>query len=153
MKLDQQYDLMSLNLCYTDRMSMAAGVEARVPFLDFKLVRMMNSIPPNLKIKGLQGKYIFKKAMEPYLPKEVIYRSKAGFGLPIRAWLRARNTLVDHYLDYDKIKKQGIFDPEGVRRVLVDHASEKKDHSYTVWTLLTQQIWLQENCHLRGSLN
>src|SRR5262249_13223692 len=58
MKLDQRYDLMSLNLCYTDRMSMAAGIEVRVPFLDFDLIRLMNSIPVSLKIRRGQGKYI-----------------------------------------------------------------------------------------------
>ena len=145
MKLDQHYDLMSLNLCYTDRMSMAAGIECRVPFLDFELVRLMNSIPANFKIRGQQGKYIFKKAMEPILPKQIIYRQKAGFGLPIRAWMNSRNSLLLHYLDSPRIKRQGIFNPDSVAKLLKEQHSGQKDHSHCIFTLLVQQLWLESN--------
>lgn len=142
MGIDHHYDLMSLNLCYTDRMSMAVGVEARVPFLDFDLVRLMNSIDPALKVKGREGKYIFKKAMEPYLPKEVIYREKAGFGLPIRAWMAQSSDMIDRYFDPQRIRDQGIFRPEAIERLRKEHMSGARDHGYTLLTLLIQQIWL-----------
>jgi asparagine synthase (glutamine-hydrolysing) len=145
MKTDQHYDLLSLNLCYTDRMSMAVGVEARVPFLDFDLVRVMNAIPVGLKLKGWQGKYILKKAMEPLLPKEVIYREKAGFGLPIRSWLNTSSEMVSCYLDNERIKRQGIFSPSIVRKIIAEQREGRADHSYTIFTLLCQQIWLEAN--------
>lgn len=143
MKVDQRYDLMSLNLCYTDRMSMAVGVEARVPFLDFDLVRVMNAMPAALKVKGGQGKYVLKKAMEPFLPRDVIYREKAGFGLPIRAWLQDSNEMVNRYLDHDRIKRQGLFRPAAVRRIIDEQLNGAADHANTLFTLLCQQIWLE----------
>jgi asparagine synthase (glutamine-hydrolysing) len=76
LRADQQFDLMALNLSYTDKMSMMVGVESRVPFLDFDLVRFMNSLPVSMKIKGNTQKYILKKSMEGKLPNEIIYRSK-----------------------------------------------------------------------------
>ncbi len=145
MKVDQKYDLMSLNLCYTDRMSMATGVEARVPFLDFDLVRLMNSIPADMKIKGKEGKSVFKKAMEPFLPREVIYREKAGFALPIRAWLRNDNDVLNSYLSEERIRKQGIFRPEAVQRIMDEQFKGTRDHANTLFTLLCQQIWLDNN--------
>jgi len=142
MKMDQRYDLMSLNLCYTDRMSMATGVEARVPFLDFELVRIMNALPVGLKVKGWQGKYVLKKAMEPLLPREIIYREKAGFGLPIRAWLRNNPAMMNMYLDEKRLERQGLFRSAAVRRLLVEQLSGHADHAYTLFTLLCQQVWL-----------
>jgi len=142
MALDHHYDLRSLNLCYTDRMSMAAGVEARVPFLDFDLIRVMNAIPAKFKVKGREGKYVLKKAMEPNLPYEIIYRSKAGFGLPVRSWLSRDNELFNHYLDGDRLRQQGIFNDQKVGQLLKEQMSGKRDHSYLLLTLLVQQIWL-----------
>jgi asparagine synthase (glutamine-hydrolysing) len=147
MAVDQHYDLMSLNLCYTDRMSMAAGVEARVPFLDFDLVRTMNAIPTTLKVRLGQGKYVFKQAMRPVLPREIVCREKAGFGLPIRSWLRERSPLVDHYLDSARLQRQGLFDADAVRRLLDAQFSGRADHSYALFTLLCQQVWM-EQAHL-----
>lgn len=145
MKVDQRYDLMSLNLCYTDRMSMAVGVEARVPFLDFDLVRVMNAIPVELKVKGKEGKYVLKKAMEPYLPREIIYREKAGFGLPLRAWLQNSNEMIKRYLDSDRVERQGLFKLVAVQRIIDEQMNGVADHANTLFTLLCQQIWLEEN--------
>jgi asparagine synthase (glutamine-hydrolysing) len=145
LRIDQWYDLMSLNLCYTDRMSMAVGLEARVPFLDFDLVRLMNAIPTSLKVKGREGKYVLKKAMEPHLPRSVIYREKTGFGLPLRAWLQGPVDLVDHYLDSGRIARQGRFRAAAVQRLLAEQRAGKADHAYTLFTLLCQQIWLEKS--------
>ena len=145
MAVDRQYDLLSLNLCYTDRMSMAASVEARVPFLDFDLVRTMNAIPMRMKVQGRQGKHVFKRAMTPALPHEIVYREKAGFGLPIRAWLRQGNALVDHYLAESRLQRQGLFDASAVRRLLNAQFSGRGDHSHTLLTMLCQQIWLEQS--------
>jgi asparagine synthase (glutamine-hydrolysing) len=142
MAIDRRYDLLSLNLTYTDRMSMAVGVEARVPFLDFELVRVMNAIPASLKVKGSQGKYALKKAMEPWLPHEIVYRSKAGFGLPIRAWMDKSSELLDRYLNRPRIERQGIFNGATIDRLRQEQASGAADHANVLLTLLTQQIGL-----------
>jgi asparagine synthase (glutamine-hydrolysing) len=142
MKVDQRYDLMSLNLCYTDRMSMAAGVEVRVPFLDFDLVRLMNAIPVGLKVRRRERKYVLKKAMEHLLPREVIYREKAGFALPIRAWLRKDSDFVNSYLSEERIEQQGIFRAAAIRRIMNEQRQGVADHANTIFTLLCQQIWL-----------
>lgn len=86
--LEMNTFLVDLNLNYTDKLSMATGVEVRVPFLDKELVAFSTMIPPNLKLKGKQTKYILKKVAERYLPKDVIYRSKTGFGGPLRKWIK-----------------------------------------------------------------
>ena len=144
MAVDRQYDLLSLNLSYTDRMSMAASVEARVPFLDFDLVRTMNAIPMAMKVQGSQGKHVFKRAMTPALPREIVYREKAGFGLPIRAWLRQGSTLVDHYLNQPRLQRQGLYNAAAVRQLLDAQFSGRADHSHTILTLLCQQLWLEQ---------
>jgi asparagine synthase (glutamine-hydrolysing) len=145
MRVDQRYDLMSLNLTYTDRMSMAASVEARVPFLDFNLVRVMNSIPTNLKIRRGKTKYVLKKVMESHLPDEVLHRAKTGFGLPIRSWLKQANEPIEHYLDKETIKRQGIFDHTALESVLNEHFAGRKNHAYLVFALLCFQVWLESH--------
>jgi asparagine synthase (glutamine-hydrolysing) len=145
MLVDQKFDLSSLNLAYTDKMSMMVGVEARVPFLDFELIKIMNSIPLHMKLKGNVQKYILKKAMEPRLPKEVIYRQKAGFSLPIRTWMRQSNDLIDHYFDSNRITKQGLFNSQKLNQMLEDQYLGKRDHAYTLFAMLSLQIWLENN--------
>jgi asparagine synthase (glutamine-hydrolysing) len=142
MRLDEWYDLMSLNLCYTDRMSMAVGVEVRVPFLDFELVQLMRSIPVGWKVHRGQGKHVFKKAMEGILPREVIYREKAGFSLPIRAWLRRASSFVDDWLGDERLRRQGIFNAAAVHRLVVEQRSGQVDRASTLFTLICQQVWL-----------
>lgn len=145
LKVDQKYDLMSLNLAYTDKMSMMTGIEARVPFLDFELVKLMNSIPLDMKLKGSTQKYILKKAMEPYLPHEIIYRQKAGFALPIRAWLNKPSDLTRHFFDSERIKKQGIFNAQTLDVMCKEQFAGARDHTYTLFSMLSLQIWLDLN--------
>lgn len=142
MILDQQFDLLSLNLAYSDHMSMANSVETRVPFLDFELVRLYRSLPLNLKIKKFQTKYILRQSMEDKLPTQVMNRSKAGFGVPLRSWLRESGSLVKDYLNPERIKDQGLFNPDIVRKLLNEHFSGGEEHSYLIFTMLAQQIWL-----------
>ena len=145
MKIDQNYDLLSLNLAYTDRMSMASGVEARVPFLDFDLVRIMNSISPSLKLKKGTTKYLLKQSMKGHLPKEVVNREKAGFFLPIRSWLRNESELTKELFDKDKLKKQGIFNPEKVEILCQEQFNNKKDNANLMFSFLCIQEWLNNN--------
>lgn len=145
LKADQQFDLLALNLSYSDKMSMATGVELRVPFLDLEMVRLMNSVPISMKLKGGEQKYILKKAMEPHLPHEIIYRQKAGFALPIRSWFAEDNAMFDKYFDPARIRRQGIFDGDAIASLYQQQKSRKKDNSYALFAILCQQLWLEQS--------
>ena len=145
LKADQKFDLLGLNLTYSDTMSMKSGVELRVPFLDLELVQLMEALPLNMKINGFNQKYILKKCMEGILPKNIIYRPKAGFGLPLRSWFRNNQMLFRKYFDKDKILKQGIYNYDDLKKMILSNKDENKDYSYTIYTLLCQQIWMEKN--------
>ena len=133
------------NLNYTDKMSMAVGVETRVPFLDLDLVNFSTAIDPQFKMKGGVTKYILKKAMEPYLPKEVIYRSKTGFGAPVREWVQHNlDDKINRDLSPDAIAARGIFRPANVARLISDNKAGKIDASYTIWSLLAIESWMKQ---------
>ena len=142
LSLEQQFFLADHNLIYTDRMSMAVGVEVRVPFLDKELVEFAYNIPDQFKQKGSEGKWILKKALEGYLPQNVIYRPKTGFGAPVRRWMRneLRELLVDT-LSFDRLKSRGLFDPTAVWKLIIDNDKGKIDASYTLFSLLCIEIW------------
>jgi asparagine synthase (glutamine-hydrolysing) len=143
--LEAKHFLADHNLNYTDKMGMAAGVEVRVPLLDMDLVDLAGSLPVNLKQRGSIGKWIFKKAMEPYLPREVIYRPKTGFGVPLRRWLRGPlRSLVDEVLSPKALDNRGIFDAAAVRRLLDDDEAGKIDASYSIFGLLCLELWCRQ---------
>lgn len=135
----------ALNLDTTDRTSMAANLEVRVPYLNKELLDLAARMPSRLKIKGLKRKYIVKKAVENILPNEVIYRKKAGFGAPVRSWLRgALRPLVDDLLSDSTVKGRGLFRPSAVRRLINDLDSGKEDLSLHIFQLLTLELWHRE---------
>lgn len=145
LKLEQRFFLADHNLIYTDKMSMAAGVEVRVPFLDLDLVKYSYSIPDCFKHRHAQGKWILKKAMEPYLPHDVIYRPKTGFGAPLRQWLRfeLRDWLED-LLSTRRILNRGIFDSNAVHSLIYRNSVGEIDASYTLFSLACLEIWFQK---------
>lgn len=137
--------LVDHNLNYTDKLSMAVGVEVRVPFLDLELVEFSTIIPPKLKLNGSEAKYILKKLMEKYLPHEVIYRSKTGFGAPVRKWiLNDLDDKVNSYLSLESINARGIFDYEAVNKLIIDTKEGKTDGAYSIWALLSIESWLRQ---------
>jgi len=140
--LEQRFFLADHNLIYTDKMSMAAGVEVRTPFLDLELVEFARGIPDRLKQRGSIGKWVFKKAMEPYLPREIIYRPKSGFGAPLRLWIKndIREMLRD-LLSVDSLNKRGLFSAKAVQQLIMDNENGKIDASYTLLSLLCIEIW------------
>lgn len=143
--LEQQFFLADHNLLYTDKMSMATGVEVRVPLLDNDLVRLANALPPGLKQRGAEGKWVLKKAMEPYLPHEVIYRSKTGFGAPLRHWLRHElREFVDDMLSANTLRRRGLFDPTAVANLVADDRAGRVDAAYTILGLVCIEIWCRE---------
>jgi len=140
--LEQRFFLADHNLNYTDKMSMAAGVEVRVPFLDKDLVDFSSQIPNKYKQKGSNGKWVLKKAMETYLPKNVIYRPKTGFGVPLRRWMKYElKELLTDLLSSESIKKRGLFSSHAVHQLILDNDKGKIDASYTLLSLLCIEIW------------
>jgi asparagine synthase (glutamine-hydrolysing) len=135
----------ALNLDTTDKTSMAANLEVRVPFLNHKLVSLSERIPAELKIKGIKRKYILKKAVESLLPKEVIWRKKAGFSAPVRSWLRTSlKPMINDLLSEETIKRRGLFEPKEVRRIIELNQSGKEDFNLQVFQLLNLEIWMRE---------
>ena len=133
------------NLNYTDKMSMAFGVETRVPFLDVELVDFSTRIPPGLKMKGNVTKYILKKAMAPYLSDDIISRPKTGFGAPVRDWVVNKlDARINSVLSKESIDARGIFNSDSVSRLIRDNKLGKIDASYTVWSLLAIESWMRQ---------
>jgi asparagine synthase (glutamine-hydrolysing) len=140
--LEQRFFLADHNLNYTDKMSMAVGVEVRVPFLDLEMVEFAARIPLGLKQRRQVGKWVLKKAMEPYLPHEVIYRPKTGFGAPLRRWMRHElRPLLGDLLSSDSLKRRGLFEPSAVQRLIAQNDSGQVDAAYTLLSLLNIEIW------------
>jgi asparagine synthase (glutamine-hydrolysing) len=140
--LEQRFFLPDHNLTYTDKMSMAVGLEVRVPLLDLDLVNFAATIPDELKQRGRHSKWIFKKAMEPFLPNNVIYRPKTGFGAPLRRWMRGElRELLNDTLSVNRLKKRGLFEPEAVQRLIEANQTGRIDASYTLLSLLCIELW------------
>ena len=140
--LEQRFFLSDHNLNYTDKMSMAEGLEVRVPFLDLDLIEFVARIPNRYKQKGSHGKWILKKAMEPFLPKNIIYRPKTGFGVPLRRWLKDDlRELLGDLLSVDSINKRGLFSSQSIQKLISDNDNGKIDASYTLLSLLCIEIW------------
>jgi asparagine synthase (glutamine-hydrolysing) len=140
--LEQRFFLADHNLTYTDKMSMAAGVEVRVPFLDLDLVEHAARIPLRLKQRRREGKGVLKKAMEPYLPREVIYRPKTGFGAPLRRWIRHDlQPMLRDLLSTDSLRRRQLFDPAAVQQLIARNESGRIDAAYTLLSLLSIEIW------------
>jgi asparagine synthase (glutamine-hydrolysing) len=140
--VDMKTFLPCLNLITTDKTSMAANLEVRVPFLNREMIEFAARMPADLKIRGFKRKYILKRALEKLLPPEVVWRKKAGFGAPIRAWLRgALRPLVDDLLSDETVKRRGLFRPEEVRRIIAANLSGREDYNLQVFQLLNLELW------------
>jgi len=143
--LECRHFLADHNLNYTDKMGMAAGVEVRVPLLDVDLVALAARLPPALKQHGGEGKWIFKKAMEPLLPREVIYRPKTGFGAPLRAWLKGPLAgMLGDIVSVDTLKRRGWFDPVAVEALRTRDRLGQVDAAYPLFALLCIELWARQ---------
>lgn len=126
-----------------DRMSMANGLECRVPFLDYELVTWVMNLPPNVKVRGRTGKFILKKLAEKYMDYDVIYRPKFGFGLPLAEWFRDKNELKPFLSEIDcgNYFLKEYFDQKIINTLIKEHLSSNKDHSEFFWILLCLHTW------------
>jgi len=143
--LEQRYFLADHNLNYTDKMSMAEGVETRVPFLDPDLVDVAAHIPDSLRQHGAQGKWILKKAMEEILPSDVIHRPKTGFGVPLRAWLRGPlKGMMRDLLSGEALGRRGLFDPAAVAQLVEQNDTGRADYAYSILSVMCVELWCRK---------
>lgn len=142
LRLDQAFFLRDHNLNYTDKTGMAAGVEIRVPFLDPELMQFAATLPVAQKLRGKSTKWALRKAMEPHLPHEVIYRPKTGFGVPLRAWMGGPlREMVFDLTSGQAIRGRGLFDPSAVAQLRDDHYAGRIDGAYPLLAVMMIELW------------
>jgi asparagine synthase (glutamine-hydrolysing) len=141
-RLDLKSYLVSI-LNRQDKMSMAASIESRVPFLDYRLVEWGARIPFRLKTDGLETKIIVKKLGERFLPRKVVYRRKSGFGVPVSEWLRDKNGMGKYLALFEepRFRERGYLKTETVRGLAREHLSGKCDHGEILWELINLELW------------
>ena len=140
--LEGKFFLADHNLNYVDKVSMANGVEVRVPFLDPDLVALAARLPPHYKQRGSTGKWVLRKAVEPFLPSAVLRRPKTGFGAPLRHWLRGDlRPMVHDILSERSLRERGIFDPAAVRTLIQDNDARRVDGAYTIFSMMCIELW------------
>ncbi len=141
--LDTKAFMVSLNLTYNDKMSMANSVEVRVPFLDWPFAQWIASnVSPRLKLQGKRMKHIFREAMRGILPDEVLRQRKAGFGAPADYWLAYDlREMVDDLLSPRQVADRGLFRPAAVQQLVQQQRSGRNDWSMQIWQLLTLELW------------
>ena len=123
---------------------MAAGVEGRPPLIDHRIVELMFSLSPKYRINGRSQKYLLKKAMEGYLPKEIIYRPKAPFGAPLRSWVKCPLAeMIDDLLNPVALKERGLYNGDTVWELIQNDRKGKEDNAQLIWTILSREIWFR----------
>jgi asparagine synthase (glutamine-hydrolysing) len=149
--LEQRFFLGDHNLPYADKMSMAAGVELRVPFLDPDVVALANRLPAWCKQHGREGKWILKRAMRAHLPPAVLERAKAGFGAPLRRWLRGELAdWVRDVLSPERLRARGVFEPRAVLSLLDRDRRGEIDAAYPILQLCCTELWCRHFVDTKG---
>ncbi len=139
-------------LTKVDRMSMAVSLEARVPLLDHKLIEFVARIPASMKMRGLETKHIFKRAISDLVPAEILNRPKQGFGIPLDKWIndqlrgRIRETLTEQ-----RTRERGLVNQAYVNKLLDEHERGRRDHANQLWTLMMMELWHRSFADKAGS--
>lgn len=152
--VDTHMFMLGLNLTYSDRSSMAASVEVRVPFIDKIVVTKAMQIPGYLKIKKGISKYILKKAAENFLPKNIIYRRKASFGAPLRSWISTDlKEMVDDLLSEESVNNRGFLNYSFIKKLIEKDRKGEADYAYQIYQLLTLELWCREYLDSKLEIN
>ena len=142
---DTRLFMAGLNLTYTDRASMAASVEVRVPFVDKVVAQAAFTIPGSQKIRGRQAKAALKDAAETWLPPEIVHRPKASFGAPLRAWVRNDlRELINDVLVGGELVQAGTLRRQALLRLIADDRAGREDYAKQIWQLLSMELWYRQ---------
>lgn len=129
-------------LALTDKMTMAASIECRAPFVDHELVELAAHMPDSMKVRGLTMKYLLKKVVKPWLPAEILRRKKRGFGAPIGSWIRRDlGPLVAELLSEKQIKERGLFRWPTIQEIVARHQAQKGDYTDHLLALINLELW------------
>jgi asparagine synthase (glutamine-hydrolysing) len=140
--IDTRANLPDDLLMVADKTAMANSVEARVPFLDYRLIEFAESLPSNFKLRNFHGKYLHKKAAEKWLPREVVYRKKKGFANPIDSWLREQmKSFVGDCLLSESSSTAQYFDTHYMRSLVADHQAGRQNHLRHIYLLISFELW------------
>ena len=145
LSIEKRFFLADHNLNYTDKMGMAAGVEIRVPFLDRDFLSFAATIPAEWKMRGMQPKWLFKQSQRGRIPGEILSRSKTGFGVPLRAWMRGGLApMCRDLLSMQSLSRHGLFDAAAVERLQSADAAGSIDASFTLFSVMCIELWCRE---------
>lgn len=146
---DTRFFLPEHNLLYSDKATMAAGIESRPPLTDHEVVEFMFTRPPADRIRGNRQKHLLKRVAEAYLPRDIVHRPKAPFGSPLRAWIRGPLTeMIDDLLHPTAMRSAALYDPRFVAELVARDRAGLEDNAHVIWTILSTEIWFR--AHFEG---
>jgi asparagine synthase (glutamine-hydrolysing) len=129
-------------LCKVDRAAMACSLETRVPFLDHRVVELAWRLPMHMKVRGNVGKWALRQVLYKHVPRELIERPKAGFGIPVGVWLRGPlREWAEDLLNEQRLRDEGFLNPQPIRQAWAQHLSGRHDWTARLWTVLMFQAW------------
>jgi len=125
-----------------DRASMSCALETRAPLLDYRVVEFALGLPQNMLLRGRTRKYLLKRLLFNFVPEKIFRRPKMGFRIPLGAWFRGKlRPMLDHYLEPERLRRQGLLQPPFVSKLVEDHMTEKHDAAHALFSLLVFQMW------------
>ena len=127
---------------------MATSLETRVPFLDHRVAELAWRMPLSMKVRGNTGKWALRQVLYKHVPRELIERPKAGFGIPVGQWLRGPlQAWAESLLDEKRLQSEGYFYPAPIRQKWAEHLAGQRDHTASLWAVLMFQAWW---AHIEG---
>ena len=129
-------------LAKVDRASMAVGLEARVPLLDHRVVEFAWRLPPAMKVRGGQGKWLLRRVLRRYVPEQLTDRPKTGFAVPLDRWMRGTlREWTEGLLAEDRLRQGGYLEPAPIRKAWAEHLSGRRNHQNRLWAILMFESW------------